>query len=312
MSARSKHPYKVRFGSTEPSDPRAQRPAPYTPGDSSGQWGHDLFGEGSHLYNPAVNVGAAAAQSSAALQSNANPSLAPFGQATPALPHQAQTNGAGAGSARRKGAKGAATSSAPPTLLARLGMGVGGGSSGKLIARLSGGAVQMPQAPAAPTQTRAQRNGGGVGPQRTQRAREREAPVVRPAPAAPVVPPSRPRAAALNDPIDLTMDDATPPPPMSIKHRAAPASTAVIVRNLAEGTTAEDVEAAFNEFGEIVSCEMDKLATGGKLSARVAFRLMGDAERAIKRLQCVCSRHLARSCDWLLPACRLAVVGCVR
>ena len=242
------------------------------------------------MYNPTVNRGGAAPSSAPVISTS--PSLNPFGAATPALPTPAVAaeptiNGAGK-RGPRGGKAAAAAAPASLSLLQRIGGGPKAQSvvGGALAARLSGGAFGAPSAKAAPTQTRAQREnggggGGGVGPQRT-RARppvERmRADLIDPAPA----------PAPRRQPAPVVAPPPPPPPPTSIKHRAAPPSTAVIVRNLAEGTTAEDVEAAFNEFGEIVSCEMDQAATGGKLSARVAFRLLGDAERAVKRLQCVC------------------------
>lgn len=264
------------------------------------------------MYNPAINRGGAAPSSAPA--ASASPSLNPFGAATPALPTPAAaeptTNGTGGGPGKRGSRGGKAAAAAAPaslSLLQRLDGGPKGQSvvGGSLAARLSGGAFGAPSAKAAPTQTRALREngggGGGVGPQRT-RAR----PPVERMRADLIDPPPAP--APRRQPAPVVAPPPPPPPPTSIKHRAAPPSTAVIVRNLAEGTTAEDVEAAFNEFGEIVSCEMDQAATGGKLSARVAFRLLGDAERAVKRLQCVClSSSPSTYCDGLSP--RLSLLG---
>lgn len=61
-------------------------------------------------------------------------------------------------------------------------------------------------------------------------------------------------------------------------------STTVIVKNLVDGTTPEDVQAAFADFGVILNCKV--LETNGDvLTMQVEFGKRSDAETACGKLE---------------------------
>lgn len=61
-------------------------------------------------------------------------------------------------------------------------------------------------------------------------------------------------------------------------------STLVVVQNLVDGTTPEDVKAALGDFGEILSCQVLE-SNGDTVSMQLEFINRADAETAVKQLE---------------------------
>lgn len=93
------------------------------------------------------------------------------------------------------------------------------------------------------------------------------------------------------------------------QQRAAqqPQSTLLVVRNLVEGTTAEDVQAAFADFGKILSAKMDRMNTNdGSVDIMVEFENRDEAEGAKEKLEYIDSLICYRRVNGLT---RLFAVG---
>ncbi|KAG4304155.1 hypothetical protein PORY_002519 [Pneumocystis oryctolagi] len=60
--------------------------------------------------------------------------------------------------------------------------------------------------------------------------------------------------------------------------------TTVIVSNLAEGTTAEDVKTSLAPLGQIQACSVYKMNHGKSLQAEVTFSLRSEANTAVEKL----------------------------
>lgn len=63
-------------------------------------------------------------------------------------------------------------------------------------------------------------------------------------------------------------------------------ATLVVIQNLLDGTTPEDVKAALGDFGEILTCQVLE-SNGDTVSMQLEFMNRGDAERAVKQLESV-------------------------
>lgn len=63
-------------------------------------------------------------------------------------------------------------------------------------------------------------------------------------------------------------------------------STCVLIQNLVDGTTPEDVKAALSDYGEILSCVI-KESTGEVVSMLVDFSQRKEAIEAVNKLECV-------------------------
>lgn len=61
-------------------------------------------------------------------------------------------------------------------------------------------------------------------------------------------------------------------------------ATLVVIENLLDGTTPEDVKAALGDFGEISTCQILE-SNGDTVSMQLEFMVRGDAERAVKQLE---------------------------
>lgn len=61
-------------------------------------------------------------------------------------------------------------------------------------------------------------------------------------------------------------------------------ATLVVIQNLLDGTTPEDVQAALGDFGEILTCQVLE-SNGDTVSMQLEFTNRGDAERAVKQLE---------------------------
>ena len=66
-------------------------------------------------------------------------------------------------------------------------------------------------------------------------------------------------------------------------------STCVLIQNLVDGTTPEDVKAALSDYGEILSCVI-KESTGEVVSMLVDFSQRKEAIEAVNKLECATSQ----------------------
>ncbi|GAA6006624.1 hypothetical protein JCM10207_004997 [Rhodosporidiobolus poonsookiae] len=205
-----------------------ERPGATPPTASDGKWQHDLFGEGSNVYQPSLNTGALKSKLHGWTDAP-SPSLRPFGAATPAS--QSLT-------ARPAAQNGGAPAPAPAvanggaTLTARLGI------------KGSSDAAQQKEREAA---------------QRRQAQRERE--------------------------------EAVKARKMLEKERQETVKIAkeeecgfvVQVMGLVSGTSAEDVQTAFGQYGDIRFCFIVDAASSN-LIARLTFTKHDDASTACEKL----------------------------
>jgi len=298
----SKSPPTASFGSARSGAPtaRASASAPAQAGNGvDGKWERDLFNPLSDLYNPSVNTEAldrpATSRTSSgsglfgkALGGIAQPSasLRPFGSASPSVAS------ASANSARNAAALSGSGASAPSggDLFGRLGM---NGASTATSRHQQQQAAEA-QAQAKLSQEREERRTRQLAiAEREKQARERdeERKALRAREAELAL--QRADIEAKEEAMRLRMleheaersryqeEEAE-----RARQKKAASAVNVLVANLVDGTTPEDVKAAFGDFGEIGECKVLS-SNGDTLTMQVEFLNRDDATVAVSKLECV-------------------------
>ncbi|CCJ29240.1 unnamed protein product [Pneumocystis jirovecii] len=103
---------------------------------------------------------------------------------------------------------------------------------------------------------------------------------------------TQPEKELLNNPLYMRMQGVQPQTTIkgtaqgksSWTIKGASGATTVIVSNLAEGTTAEDVKTSLASLGHIQKCFIYKMNHGKPLQAEVTFSLRSEANTAVEKL----------------------------